>query len=211
MKRTALLLCPFAAFYLSGIAIAHTLNDIPRPDMGGLPPVSRINYFNQTYETTKSLPGCLKSKMATKPYVGALRGKLVERTFYGPPWVTDTGTPRVMLLIKLYRPLSVCDIPNLSNPAQAINQGGITGLSVPEWLGYTVEWRNGGMRLTKLVGGHEKIFSPKTEEILNPYLGRRIQVRGLVNMANFPTPWFIEVKQVCLLNHGDTVRCRKQQ
>lgn len=195
---------------LMQIAIAGQ-SPAPLPATSGFPPMSRGSdyYFNQTHEITKPPPGCLQSKSPIEPWVATLRGMLVERTFYGPPWVTDAGTPRGVLLIKLDRPLSICGIRTLSQPPKIINEGGITGLSIPWWLGYTLEWRTGSMKLTRLVGEKEKIYDQDVnQEILNPYLDRNVQISGSVNMANFPMPWTINVVRVCLIVHGKVDRCR---
>lgn len=168
-----------------------------------LPPVPGTNYFNETHEPYKPPAGCyVLSKPAT------FRGTLLERTFYGAPWVGDTATPHPVLFIKPDKPLSICDI-SFSWRTSKLNVSGITGLWISEWLGFTAEWKNGAINLTEMTSanGFMKVRRKDAKSILRPYLNREVQVSGYLGPSNFATPWTIGVLRVCLIDHGKAVRC----
>lgn len=213
--RTILSLCFLVSVLLMRPAIASQ-SPVLLTSVNRFPPMSRGTdyYFNEVHQVTRRPPECFRwvnDFWDSRPYKVVLRGTLVERTFYGPPWVTDTGTPHGVLLMKLDRPLSICGIPASPQSQKKINEGGITGLYVLSWFGFSLHWSDKSVRLDKPVDGKDN-KNPKSinNRMLGPYLNSAVQISGYLSASNFATPWAIEVTRACIIAHGRLTHCRDE-
>jgi len=173
----------------------------------------QLPWFQQVKDLRKVPPGCLR--FSDKKII-PIRGTLVIEITYGPPYVTDQGTPHPSLFLKLIPPLNVCHIanPNVALTAPTATIGDFSGerqqykvtsvtyynISIPglfvlgNWLGYNYHrWR-----------------TEAVEKLIDPYLGGRIQIWARIfGETNNPGGWAVDsVLKVCLMQHDKLVKCR---
>lgn len=172
-----------------------------------------LPWYQRVKNLRKTPPGCLR--FSSKKII-PIRGTLIVGITYGPPYVTDQGTARSALFLKLNPPLDVCHIKStkVAPVPRSTTAGALFGVR-QQYQVTKVTYYNLRVPALFVLGdwlGHSYQFkrSEAVKELVSPYLAGHVQIWArLIGDTNNPGGWAVDnVLKVCLVRHNKLVRCR---